>query len=131
MNLKKLLLISASIAIGLVGIGYLVSADSMYARYGIEILSINEYSMVRGAYGGLFLSFAALFLVGAVHERFTLSSLVALFTFMFGFAIGRIASLLIDGTPSQLIFSLLAFEVFYSLASAYFIRSNLIRSGQT
>ena len=118
----KLLLISAGLAIGFVGLGYLGPAESMYARYSIEILSVNQFNMVRGAYGGLFLTFAALFLLGAFKDKYTFSALIGLLTFMFGFAIGRIASIIQDGNPSTLIYSLLAFEVFYSLASIYCLR---------
>ncbi len=125
MTFKKTLLVTAFLAIGFVGIAYLTSADAMYGRYGIEILSVNEYNMVRGAYGGLFLGFAVLFLIGAVDDRLEFPSLVALFTFMLGFALGRMVSILMDGMPSSLILSLFAFEVFYSLASFYFIRKHM------
>lgn len=125
MKFKKLLLLSASLVIGLVGIAYLLFADTMYARYGIEIFSVNEYSMVRGAYGGLFLSFSLIFLSGAIDDRFELLSLTALFTFMLGFALGRLVSIFLDGIPSDQVLSLLAFELVCSIASLYFIRRQI------
>ena len=121
MNFKKLLLISASLGIGSIGIGYLISPVFMYGFYDIEILSTNEFNMVRGAYGGLFLSFSVLFFIGAFNEKISTLSLVSLFVFMSGFALGRITSIVIDGAPGIFITGLLLCEIFYSIASAYFI----------
>ena len=121
MNFKKILLISASLGIGVIGVGYLISPELMYGLYDIEINSINEFNMVRAAYGGLFLSFSVIFFIGAINEKISLLSLVSLFAFMSGFALGRITSIIIDGAPSILIFGLLLCELFYSITSAYFI----------
>ena len=119
MNYKKILLISASLGIGLIGLGYLVSPELMYSLYNIEISGTNQFNMVRGAYGGLFSGFAVLFLVGAFQQKFECTALVSLFVFMSGFAIGRVSGILFNGLPSALILCLLAFEIFYSACSAY------------
>lgn len=124
LNFKNLLLISASLAIGFVGLAYLSSADAMYGRYGIEIMSTNEYNMVRGAYGGLFLAFACLFLLGALVTRFEFSALVAVFTFMLGFAIGRLMSITVDGMPTNTIMGLLIFEILYAVAAAFYLKQH-------
>ncbi|MEM7357959.1 MAG: DUF4345 domain-containing protein [Pseudomonadota bacterium] len=124
MNFKKILLLSAALAIGFVGIGYLAAAETMYGRYGIEILSTNQFNMVRGAYGGLFLTFACLFAVGGFNRRMEFVALVSLCTFMSGFAIGRIASIAQDGAPGTMIYALLTFELFYTAVSAYYIKTH-------
>lgn len=121
MNLKNFVLVSASVGIGLIGVGYLVSPDFMYGLYGIEITSVNEFSMVRGAYGGLFVTFSILFLLGAIYPGLFVSSLVGLFTFMFGFALGRLSALLIEGEPSLIILGLILFEIIYSILSGYLL----------
>ena len=52
------------------------------------------------------------------------TALVALCTFMSGFAIGRVASIAQDGAPGTMIYALLAFELFYTAASAYYIKTH-------
>lgn len=121
LKLRALVLLSASLGIGTVGLGYLFMPQSMYGLYGIELESVNEANMVRSAYGGLFLGFALLFLAGARRERFGTPALVALLTFMAGFALGRVVSIFADGVPSPLVFSLIAFEIVYAALAAYLL----------
>ncbi|MCG8325346.1 MAG: DUF4345 domain-containing protein [Thiotrichales bacterium] len=121
MNFKQFLLISASLGIGIVGLGYLISPEFMYGLYNIEIASVNQFNMVRGAYGGLFLGFSILFFIGAINEKIEFPSIVSLFVFMCGFAIGRITGIVVEGMPGILIICLLLFELFYSICSAYYI----------
>jgi len=102
------------VGIGLVGLGYLSSPATMYGLYGITIDSVNEASMVRSAYGGLFLGFAILFFQGARREHFTKAALTALLVFMGSFALGRIISIVADGVPSLLILALLGAEIVYT-----------------
>ena len=124
MSFKKILLISASLGIGSVGLGYLISPEFMYGLYNIEITSTNQFNMVRGAYGGLFLSFSILFFVGAFNKKIEFSAMVSLFVFMCGFAAGRIISIIIEGMPSFLIIGLLLFELFYLICCTYYLFSN-------
>lgn len=121
MKLKGVVLLSASIGIGLIGLGYLISPQFMYGLYGIELETVNEANMVRSAYGGLFLGFAALFFLGVRRDQLATPSLIALLTFMGGFAIGRVISIIVDGMPSPLVLSLLVFEIIYSALAAYLL----------
>ena len=121
MRFKKFLLISASLSIGIVGLGYFISPEFMYSLYNIEITSTNQFNMVRGAYSGLFISFSVLFFIGVINEKVEFTSLVSLFVFMCGFAVGRISGIVIEGIPSTLIICLLLSELFYSICSAYYI----------
>ena len=121
MSLKNAVLLSASLGIGVIGMGYLLSPQFMYGLYGIGLETVNEANMVRSAYGGLFFGFAVLFFLGAFRVRFEKPALVALLTFMAGFALGRIVSVFVDGRPSLLIFSLIVFEITYSALAAYLL----------
>lgn len=121
MNLKNLVLITASAGIALIGLGYIVSPDFMLGLYGIEITSVNGLNMIRGAYGGLFIAFSILFLLGVIFPGFSAPSLLALFTFMSGFTLGRFLGLYLDGEPSPLILGLIFLEVIYSVLSGYLL----------
>lgn len=124
MNLKIAVLLSASLGIGIIGLGYLISPQFMYGLYDIDLETINEANMVRAAYGGLFLGFAVLFLLGALRDQFAKPALIALLTFMAGFASGRIISIFLDGIPSLLILSLVVFEILYSALAVYLLSAN-------
>jgi hypothetical protein len=118
MKFTAFILLSAALGIGALGIGYMLSPAWMYGLYGIGIESVNEANMVRGAYGGLFVASALLFVLGALHARFTRPALIYLLTFMLGFAAGRMSSVVVDGVPSVLVLLLLGLEVLYiTLAS--------------
>ncbi len=121
MKLRIAVLLSASLGIGAVGLGYLVSPQFMYGLYGIGLESVNELNMVRSAYGGLFLGFAALFLLGALSTNLAKPALIALLAFMAGFALGRTVSVFVDGIPSPLILSLIVFEITYTALAAYLL----------
>lgn len=121
MKLKSVVLLSASIGIGVIGLGYLISPQFMYGFYGIDLETVNEANMVRSAYGGLFLGFAILFFLGARRYQLATPSLIALLTFMASFAVGRVISIIVDGMPSPLILSLIVLEIIYSALAAYLL----------
>lgn len=122
MNLAKATLLSAAMGMGMIGVGYSVSPQFMFGLYGIQLESINELNMVRAAYGGLFIGFAALFALGFVRSSITQPALLALLTFMAGFAMGRMASIIMDGLPDILIMGLFALEVVYAALAIYLLR---------
>ena len=121
MKLKAIALLSASLGIGVIGLGYLFSPQMMYGLYGIGLETVNEANMVRSAYGGLFLGFAVLFFLGARRDQLATPALVALLTFMSGFALGRIVSVLVDGVPAPLILLLIVFEITYAALAGYLL----------
>jgi hypothetical protein len=121
MNLKVMVLASAAFGIGAIAVGYLVAPQFMLSNYGISIDSINEASMIRSSYGGMFFAFAVLFTIGALKAEFSHAALLALLVFMAGFAGGRIISLMADGIPSLLVLGLLLLEVSYTLVTTYIL----------
>lgn len=121
MKLKSGVLFSASVAIGIIGLGYLISPQFMLSNYGIVLETVNEANFARSAYGGLFIGFAILFFLGALRDQFARPALIALLTFMAGFASGRIVSVFVDGMPSLLILLLIIFEIAYTILAAYLL----------
>ena len=121
MTLKNLILLSAALGVGVIGVGYLVSPQFMLALYGVSIESVNEANIFRSAYGGLFVAFALLFAYGAFRPAYSQAALLALAAYMGGFALGRIVSIAVDGVPSPLILGWLSIEVFYSSVAVYLL----------
>jgi hypothetical protein len=123
-------LLSAAVGIDAIDIGYVLSPRWLYALYGITIDSVNEANMVRGAYGGLFVSSAILFLLGAMQDRLTIQSMTYLLTFMVGFASGRTISIVVDGVPSALILLLLGLELLYIMLASFALYTDGTRVGE-
>jgi len=121
MSFKGFVLISAALGVGAIGTGYLISPQYMLAFYSVTLDSINEASIIRSVYGGLFLGFAVLFLAGALKQEYSRPALLALLAFMGGFAVGRVISLLADGVPSPLVLGLFGLEVTFASAAAYLL----------
>ena len=131
MKLKSVVLLSASIGIGFIGLGYLISPQFMYGLYGIDLETVNEANMVRSAYGGLFLGLAVLFFLGVRRYQLATPALIALLTSMAGFAVGRVVSVIVDGMPSPLILSLIVFETIYAVLAAYLLSAKNVSSNST
>ncbi|MET9792784.1 DUF4345 domain-containing protein [Streptomyces canus] len=65
---------------------------------------------------------AILFCLGASNTRYTRTSLITLFTFMSGLAVGRVVSIVADGWPHPLLIAVLVVEASYAGAAAYLLR---------
>ena len=113
---------SASLGVTIIGLGYLVDPAAVLGIYGVSLQSITEAHIVRSAYGGLFLSFAILFWLGAARAQYTRPALITLLTFMAGFALGRAVSFVTDGMPHPLFIAIFAVEILYSVAAIHLLR---------
>ncbi len=66
MKFPIFVLLSAALVVGAIGMGYVLAPQWVYGLSGIGIESVSEANMVRAAYGGLFVSSALLFALGAM-----------------------------------------------------------------
>lgn len=102
---------------------YLVNPHLLLNLYGVSIQSTTEANIIRGAYGGLFLLFGLLFVLGALKNNLEHTAQVALALFMGGFAIGRLVSFVVDGSPHALLIMLFIAEVIYASAAMFLIKT--------
>jgi hypothetical protein len=117
----QLVLATAAVGVGLIGVTYLVSPQVMYTLYGLTVEGVNEFSLLRSAVGGLFSCFTVLFALGAMRAGYERPALLALLAFMGGFAIGRAVSLVVDGVPSPIVLFLFAVEALYAAAAGWLL----------
>lgn len=104
--LTKIYLGLNTVILGLIGLGYLFNPNLLLARYGLETGSVGMDNMLRATYGGVSLGLAALFLIGLLRPA-RRRDMVGLVTIIMGsFAIGRIASMIMAGTPPSSIMGL-------------------------
>lgn len=122
MTAPRLILFLAAAEIGLVGLIYLFAPMLMLGANGMTIETVSEYHSTRAAYGGAFVGFGLLFLLGALKAPLRRPALVALGTFMAGFAGGRIYSLIADGMPAPAFLGALATEVLLAGAALWALR---------
>ncbi|MEU6227090.1 DUF4345 domain-containing protein [Streptomyces sp. NPDC047042] len=122
MSLKKVVLGSAGLGLGVIGLIYLLVPRFLLDVYGVDIQSPSEANLFRSGSGSLFVAVAILFCLGAANTRYTRTSLVTLFTFMSGLAVGRVVSIVADGWPHALLIAVLVVEAFYAGAAAYVLR---------
>ena len=125
--MSKWVLGSAGIGVVAIGVIYLAAPEILLDVYGIEIRSSSEANLFKAAYGGLFLAFGSLFLLGAVRVAYAEPAKIALLIFMSGLAVGRLVSLVADGRPHVLIMVVHGVEVVYAVAAAYILRGSSSR----
>ncbi|MFF4059861.1 DUF4345 domain-containing protein [Streptomyces sp. NPDC001668] len=123
MSLKKVVLGSAGLGIAVIGLVYLFVPHLLLDVYGVDIQSPSEANLFRSGSGSLFVAMAILFCLGAVNTRYTRTSLVTLFTFMSGLAVGRLVSIVADGWPHALLTAVLVIEASYAGVAAYVLRA--------
>ena len=113
-----------AIAIGSIGVLYLIDPNLLLARYDLEAGSAGMDNMLRSAYGGVFLISAGVFLLGVFSQHRRRDSLAFVALFMTGAALGRLASLLGVGMPPASIMPLLYYECLVAaLAIGLYLRS--------
>ncbi|MEM7459844.1 MAG: DUF4345 domain-containing protein [Pseudomonadota bacterium] len=108
---SRIFLAFNAIAIGAIGLAYLYDPNLLLARYDLQTGSAGMDNMLRSSYGGIFLMSAFVFLFGAISETRRKDALLFVAIFMFGAAIGRVASIAAVGAPPSAIMPLLYFEI--------------------
>ena len=101
----------AGLMMVVIGVLHLFAPQMMMATPGIELTSTNHFHVVRAAYGGAYIGIGVLFLAGLLRESLRRSSLLAVAVIFSGFALGRLVSIVLDGTPVALYLAVLAFEL--------------------
>ncbi len=108
-----------AVVIGLIGLGYLHDPNLLLARYGLETGSVGMDNMLRATYGGVSLGLAALFLMGMLKPARRRDAVGLVIIIMGSFAIGRIASMALAGTPPTSIMGLFYYEVVMTLIGLF------------
>lgn len=111
MNIRQVFLIIIAIGLLPIALSYgLIPQKSMSYLYDISISDINSVHIFR-AVMCLYLALALFWIIGAIKVQVRQAALYSLIVFMFGLAIGRILSLIIDGMPHWLLGVYLVLEI--------------------
>lgn len=71
---------------------------------------------------GLYLGQTGFWVIGAIKPKLTLASLWSVVIFMWGLALGRILSVIVDGIPNTRLLVNLLLEIAYGLVAVVIIR---------
>ena len=121
-NLQKGLLLFVSIGLIPIALGYgLVPEKSMNYLFNISVSEINLAHILR-AVMGLYLALVIFWIIGAFKIHYRQAALYSLVVFMFGLAVGRIISLIVDGIPHWLLLVYLALELLFGILGLVLIK---------
>ena len=116
--LKSILVVSGLVGV-IVGLGNILSPIAFNASSGIELgEDINLINEFKATGGGLFLS-SILILLGVFMERLTFSSTLLATMLYLGYGFSRIASIVIDGVPSDELVQIAIFEIVMGLIALF------------
>ena len=114
---KIFLVLVGLIFVGL-GIYNLVQPVDAVAIFEIVLIKVSSINEIRANYGGMHLLIGLFFIYGALSLRFQDAALLVVALFTGGLVLGRLISLVLDGSPNETIWVLLIVEAVGFLAAA-------------
>ncbi len=122
MKIQSIFLLLAAAGLTPIALSYGFSpVDSLSFLFGIDASSVNVSHIFR-AVMGLYLALAMFWVMGAMSTEYRLPALYSLVIFMWGLAMGRLLSLLVDGMPHWLLVVYLFLEFGFGLVGLKMIR---------
>ncbi|MDA9577606.1 DUF4345 domain-containing protein [Gammaproteobacteria bacterium] len=123
MKKESFFLVFVAIGVFCVSLGYgFLPNLTMPFLYDIEVSNTNLSNILR-AISGLYIALVIFWIVGAYNSNLQLPALWSLTIFMTGIALGRIASILIDGLPSPIFIFYLFLEIMFGLIGYTLIKN--------
>jgi len=124
MNTQKKFLLAASIGLFPIALSYgVVPGQSLSALFEISVDTVNETQIFR-AVMGLYLAFVAFWLMGVKNDKLTRPAIIGLIVFMFGLALGRSLSLVMDGPAHWLLTSYMLVEYAFGIVGIRLLSAN-------
>jgi len=122
MNYRKAYLLISAVALTPVALSYGVVPElSLGWLFGISVDVPNGAHIFRGIMG-LYLGMAALWILGAMNQRYERAAILSEIFFMSGLALGRLLSVLVDGQPHWLLVGYIVVEVVLAVAGIALLR---------
>ena len=110
-SLAPVILGAVAVAFALMGIGALVRPTVVTRQFGIPALTAEGRSEVRAVYGGFGLAVAAMLVVAITTPDLRAGIAITVAVALFGMAVGRVVSAVIDRSLSKVVALYLVIEV--------------------
>lgn len=120
----KVFLVIVGLAFLNVAVQAMIDPQSVMNFVNVELGNISARNSTRAFYGGVNLTFALFLIYGAFKMQ--KEALILTVLYGGGFVIGRVYSIITEGTPSSFIFTWLGIETFLTIVSIVLlkVRSN-------
>lgn len=117
----------ALMGLGFIGLGLngLLNPIAHLAPYGLDYQAPAWIGEIRANYGGMHIGIGLLTGLGAMRSQWLQSALAVQLVFLGGLAIGRTASVFIDGFPPTFALSFIAIEWVGAGLALFFLRGAL------
>ena len=110
-SLAPVILGAVAVAFALMGIGALVRPTVVTRQFGIPALTVEGRSEVRAVYGGFGLAVAAMLVVAITTPDLRAGIAITVAVALFGMAVGRVVSAVIDRSLSKVVVLYLVIEI--------------------
>ncbi|MGR5235766.1 DUF4345 domain-containing protein [Vibrio alfacsensis] len=122
MKIQSIFLLLAAAGLTPIALSYGFSpVNSLLFLFGIDASPVNVSHIFR-AVMGLYLALVMFWVMGAMSKKYRLPALYSLVIFMFGLAMGRALSLLVDGMPHWLLVVYLLLEFGFGVVGLKMIK---------
>ena len=110
-SLAPVILGAVAVAFALMGIGALGRPTVVTRQFGIPALTPEGRSEVRAVYGGFGLAVAAMLVVAVTSPDLRAGIVITVAVALFGMAVGRVVSAVIDRSLSKVVVLYLVIEI--------------------
>lgn len=107
-KISRAVLILTALPALMIGAQALIDPQAVMDNVGQVLPNASSYNSARAVYGGMHLAFGLFFFYGAFRARREALRLLGLYTT--GFIVGRLLSLVVDGSPNAFISSWMIIE---------------------
>ena len=122
MKLENAFLLAAAAGLTPIALSYgLLPHITLQYLFGIDADPVNVSHIFR-AVMGLYLCLVIFWVTGAFKIKYQLHALYSLVVFMFGLALGRVISLIVDGLPHWLLVIYLILELGFGFVGLMMIK---------
>lgn len=118
--ITKIFLVVVGLAFLNVAVQAMIDPQSVMDFVNVQLENISARNSTRAFYGGVNLTFALFLIYGAFKMQ--REALILAILYGGGFVIGRIYSIIVDGTPSTFIFTWLGIETFLTIVSIVLLK---------
>jgi hypothetical protein len=101
--MTRFYLLFSAAGLFVIALGYGVAPAAVLPRVLDIAVEGTDLTHIFRAIMGLYLGMIVLWVLGALWANLTRAAVIAEVTFMFGLALGRVVSIVIDGIPSALL----------------------------
>lgn len=124
MNLSKIFLFAAASGLLPIALSYGANPQgSVPFLFGFPVEGVNAAHIFR-AVMGLYLAQAAFWVSGALKPSLTTAALWSVVIFMWGLALGRLLSLVVDGIPNLILLIYILLELGFGIVGWLLLRKH-------